>query len=248
MTTNRLFRSRTVLALAAGLLAGQALPAQTRTDRTPPPAGANGQMAGMMGMMESCPMMTAMAQGPDAAIEHRETLGLSAAQVARLEALRAGERKAQGDAMRQMMALHTELNTLAGAEQFDSAAVGGAFERMGAVHTRMGVGMVRAQHDVRAVLTPEQRTRLAAASGKTNGMSGMMSGGMKSDRSKMRGMQHCSMMGGMMGGMMQDDKQSTKPGGTPAKGAARGASREKSSDGKPAPMDHHGHQMPARTP
>lgn len=96
-------------------------------------------------MMHDCPMMRAAAEGPTAALMHRGTLGLTAAQVNRLESI----------------------------EQ-------------------------RARNETLAVLTPEQRGKLAqAGAGTMAGMDRMM-GMMGDSQGGMKGMAECPMMQGMM--------------------------------------------------
>lgn len=155
--------------LAFGFVAVRALSAQ---------AG-----GGMMGMMKDCPMMGAMAQGPEAALRHKDALGLTPQQVQRLEALRntAPDHAAM---MTRMQEIHAQIRAATAGEVFDEAAARAAFDRMGDLHTEMGVAMLRTQHQVRRILTPEQRETLAEQGG---GMMGMM--------------QNCPMMGGMMGRM-----------------------------------------------
>jgi Spy/CpxP family protein refolding chaperone len=162
------------LVLVLGLFAVRVVYAQT--------SGGMGGMMGMHGMMKDCPMMGAMAQGPRAALEHRKELGLSDAQVKRLEALAEQGRPDHARMMQQMRAIHQEIRQATSGDQFNEAAVRAAFDRMGKLHTEMGVAMLRTQHQTRQVLTAEQRARLQELGG---GMMGMM--------------QDCPMMKGMMG-------------------------------------------------
>lgn len=177
------FRAWAAIALVGGLLAAPQLVAQERGAAT---VKDQGMMRDMMAMMGNCPMMGAMMQGPGAALAQRKVLGLTDAQAQRIEALRASEAQAMKQPMDRMTALHQRMEALAAAEQFDEGAVRAEFDRMGALHTEMGVVMVRTMHEVRSVLTPEQRQKLAAGSGGGMGMMGMMG---------------CPMMGGMMGDM-----------------------------------------------
>lgn len=147
----------------------------------------HGGMMGMMSMMQNCPMRGAMQESPAAVLEHREELGLTAAQVTRLETLREGTQQGSMQGMAQMQSLHQEIAEATEGNVFDEAAARAAFDRMGDLHTEMGVAMLRTRHEVRQVLTPEQREKLAAQSGGMMGMHGMM--------------QDCPMM---MGGMMGD--------------------------------------------
>jgi hypothetical protein len=56
----------------------------------------------------------------------------------------------------------------------DERAARTAFERMGRVHTEMGLAMLRASHDASAILTPVQRDSLAAIAKRQMPASGMM--------------------------------------------------------------------------
>ena len=164
----------------------------------------------MMGMMRDCPMMQGMAQGPAAALKHRDSLALSDAQVHKIEAIRTRTDEARSGAMKRMKALHREIAAVAGADRFDEAAVRRAFTQMGTAHTEMGVAMLRARHETRETLTPAQREKLARLGGGMMEMQGMqgMSGMMDMMGGDMGGMmQHCPMMQGMQGmeGMQRPD-------------------------------------------
>jgi Spy/CpxP family protein refolding chaperone len=168
--------------LAAGSIAVRAVAAQGH--------------GGMMSMMKDCPMMGAMTSGPEAALRHDTELGLSAEQVQRLEAIRTGAPD-HGTMMERMQGIHAQMNAIAEGATFDEAAARDAFEQMNALHTEIGVAMLRNRHAVRQVLTPEQSEKLAA----------LAAGGMMGGRHGM--MEDCPMMkGGMMGGhpMMQEGR------------------------------------------
>lgn len=180
------------LALAVVLVAGLATAGILYAQRS----GGMGGMMGMMPMMENCPMMSAMQQSPRAALEHREELGLSEEQVRRLEVLDGVAQQARTRAVEQMQALHSEVAEVTSRDSFDEAAVRAAFERMSGLHTEMGVAMLRTRHQVREVLSAEQREELAELGGGMMGMRGMM-GNMHG-----MGMENCPMMrGSMMEGM-----------------------------------------------
>lgn len=175
-----------VLALVTGFAATRVAHAQT--------AGGMGGMMGMMSMMKDCPMASAMAQCPSAVLGHREELGLTDAQVKQLSALQDGAQKARAQAMEQMRAVHQAIARASEGERFDEAAVRSAFDRMGTLHTEMGMAMLRTRHQVRQLLTPEQRQKLDGMESGMMGMGGMMNG--------KGGMEDCPMMrGGMKGGM-----------------------------------------------
>jgi Spy/CpxP family protein refolding chaperone len=191
------------LMAVAGLTAAGVLYAQNQK-------GDGMEMGGMMSMMEDCPMMGAMAQGPQAALEHRDELGLTDAQVTKLKVLQEGTKQARMQAMEQMKTLHREIRQATEGERFNEAAVRAAFDRMGNLHTEMGVAMLRTRHDVRSVLTPQQREQLAEMGGGMMNMMQMMDGGMMGGMD----MENCPMMkGGMMDGMeMEMDMQDPMPG------------------------------------
>lgn len=132
------------------------------------------KMGGMMSMMQDCPMMGAMQESPSAVLEQREELGLTAAQVTRLEALQKGRQQDPMQGMAQMQALHQEITDAADGNAFDEVAARAALDRMGNLHTEMGVAMLRTRHAVRQVLTPQQRETLSAQSSGMMGMGGMM--------------------------------------------------------------------------
>ncbi|MEW5926081.1 MAG: Spy/CpxP family protein refolding chaperone [Gemmatimonadota bacterium] len=151
-----------------------------------------GMMGEMMSMMQDCPMMKSMQQGPAAALQHEQELGLTADQVQRLEALQKSAHPGHMQMMGQMQAIHQEIAKATEGERFDEAAARTAFGRMGAMHTEMGVAMLRTRHQTQQILTAEQREKLSKLGGGMMGMHGMM-GGMD--------MKDCPMMGGGMNGM-----------------------------------------------
>lgn len=151
-------------------------------------------MMSMMGMMQDCPMMMGMAEGPEAVLRHRESLDLTTDQVTRLETLREEVGETRQAAMERMRPMHDEIAAATG-DTFDEAAVRAAFSRMADLHEDIGVTMLRARHQTSRVLTEDQREALAGLrSGRgmhgTEGMAGM---GM------MQMMKNCPMMRGGMG-------------------------------------------------
>jgi Spy/CpxP family protein refolding chaperone len=195
--------------IGAGTGTGDALAAQE-----PVKDSATGGM-GMVSMMQDCPMMGAMAQGPQAVLRHREELNLTNAQMSKLEAIRDSTKPIRAETMERMRSLHEQLRKATEGERFDEATVRTAFDRMGDLHTRIAVAMLRTRHEARQILTPEQREKLAGLGGGTMGMHRMM--GMMSGM----GMEDCPMMqGGMMGGRMdrmpmQDSGAKPPRGGPP---------------------------------
>lgn len=234
----RLLKLQALLALGGGLLATGALPAQERAggqtrDRDTTRHGAMHQgMMGMMSTMGDCPMMSAMMQGPDAALRQRRELGLTDAQVVRLEALRTSRQEAAAQAMERMAALHKELRALIGGEQFDEPAARGVFDRMAALHTQRGLAMLRTRQEVGAVLTPDQRKTLSERAGDMKGLMGtehLMGQGMSS----MMGMMSCPMM----------MPPPTKNGASDRSAASQRKGGQ--APAAPARPDHHGHTPPA---
>ena len=148
-------------------------------------------------MMENCPMMGAMARGPEAALRHQEELGLTNEQVQDLETLAERNGPARSAVMQQMRALHAEIDDASSGEIFDEAAVRRAFDRMGRIHGEMGVAMLRMGREVREILTPAQQETFGELAGQMNGMMGMMMNGMG-------GMGDSEGMAGMEGMMMED--------------------------------------------
>ena len=61
-----------------------------------------------------------------------------------------------------MLVLHGHLMALAQQPTLDEGAARAALDRMGRVHAGMGLAMLRAAHEVSAVLTTVQRDSLAA--------------------------------------------------------------------------------------
>lgn len=202
----------TGLMLAALVGAAGVLHAQGR-DTT----GRDVGMPEMMAMMEMCPMMAGMADGPEAALRHPEKLGLSDAQRRRLEDLRAKTRDARSAAMQLMRTAGRELHAAITREAVDSAAVRSAFRKMADAHAQVVLTVLAARRDTRDALSAEQRAKLAelAPRGRMEGMMGMMdtmsmmsSGGMRMMGDSAMGgrmdmmrvmMEHCPMMGGTMG-------------------------------------------------
>jgi hypothetical protein len=151
----------------------------------------------------SCPMMAARAEGPKAALDARQMLGLSAEQVARLEQVHARQHEAHQATMPRMQALHGEIAGLRDAASFDESAVRAATERGGQMHAAMMLADLRAQHETRAVLTQEQRDHLARHAAH-HGQGGHRHGGAEGHDGAAAGHgaggMQCSMMGGDHGG------------------------------------------------
>lgn len=186
---HRLIGGVSLSIVAATLLFGGPLYAQQQR------GGTQDDMMGMMtSMMQSCPMMTSMDEGPQAALELREELDLTEEQVQRLEALRDEAGEARSTAMERMHVAHEEIAEAAQAEPFDEQALRASYQRLGEAHADMGVVAARTARGVRNILTDEQLERLREAG---PGMHGMMPG-------MMQMMRACPMMQGMMGGADMD--------------------------------------------
>lgn len=157
-------RMRTALRSAALLLAATTLPAQQPAPKRMPPASM---------MMEPCPMMGAMARSPAAVLHNRDRLHLSPAQVTRLEGMVRDMDGMHARAMDSMKVIHAQIATIATMTSFDEPRVRTALDRMGRLHTQMGVEMLRAQYTVGSLLTAPQRDTLEALARRHASMPGM---------------------------------------------------------------------------
>lgn len=150
----RSMTARLTLAGLGLLLAGTPLLAQK-----PVPPG-NRPMSGMP--MMDCPMMSAMMHGPGAALQSAAALKLTPDQRTKLEAAKRQLDALSAPSMDSMRLIHTQLMALAQQPTLDERAARTAFDRMGRVHTEMGLAMLRASHETNGILTPVQRDSLAA--------------------------------------------------------------------------------------
>jgi len=140
-----------------------------------PAASGRQPMRPMAGMpMMDCPMMSAMMLGPAAALQSATALKLSADQRTRLEAAKRQLDALSAPSMDSMRLIHAQLLALAQQPTLDEHAARAAFDRMGRVHTGMGLAMLRASHDVNGILTPVQRDSLAAIAKRQMSMPGAM--------------------------------------------------------------------------
>ena len=158
-------RSTTQLILAGAclLLIGAPLAAQQPSPSAPPHGPGQHEMSHPSNMpMTDCPMMSAMMHGPAAALRAGGALGLSSAQHSRLEAQQRQVDAATKRGMDSMQVIHAELVAVAQRPELDERAAREAFDRMGGVHTEMGLAMLRASRETSAILTPLQRDSLAA--------------------------------------------------------------------------------------
>jgi len=139
-------------------LATPALAQEPRHDQHEHDQRKSSHMEQMERMM--APMMSAMAFAPDHLLSRKDSIGLSAQQIARLTALRDAAKTphdaAAADAKTHMTAMADGMRAAAP----DTAAIKGHFE---AAHAAMGKAhwaMLSAATQARAVLTDEQRGRV----------------------------------------------------------------------------------------
>jgi len=149
-----------VPALTLGLLlpATRRAAAQEHEDRTMgsamPGAALTGGCPGMMHAPPGAP-------GPAMLIRQRERLGLTDAEVQRLEQIAAATRQAMRRYMADLMRAHADLLEATGGDiQLEAARA--ALDRMARLHTEIAMAQLRAARDARQVLSPEQRARLEA--------------------------------------------------------------------------------------
>jgi Spy/CpxP family protein refolding chaperone len=154
-----LMRTRLTFAGICLVLAGTPLVAQQPRPSAPGPGGRRA-MAGMP--MMDCPMLPMMMNGPTAALRAGSALGISAEQRTRIEAIQRQLDAASKPSLDSMQVIHAQLMVLAQQPTFDERGARAAFDRMGPVHTAMGLAMLRAAYDVSAILTPAQRDSISA--------------------------------------------------------------------------------------
>jgi Spy/CpxP family protein refolding chaperone len=135
------------------------------------------------GIMQHCMMMSGAS--PAALLQHRESLGLSATQVTRLETLNARTHGSVMPHMQPATQAHTAAAEMLRADRPDFAAYEARIREAADHMVRTHVEMARVAVEARQVLTPEQRTRLDT-----------MRDGMMRDM-------HQRMMQGGQGGMME---------------------------------------------
>jgi Spy/CpxP family protein refolding chaperone len=112
--------------------------------------------------MMDCPMMSAMMHGPAAALRSGSALELTAGQRTQLDAVQRRLDAVRSPSMDSMRVLHAELMALSKQPKLDEGATRSAFDRMGRMHTEMGLAMLRASQNVSGILTSAQRDSLAA--------------------------------------------------------------------------------------
>lgn len=143
-----------------------------------------------------------VAQGPraggspaDALLRQRTQLALTADQVSRLEALAQSQRAARtaspGDALRLRADL---MDAMAGDGNVE--ATRSALDKLSAARNERLIAGMRAQQEVRAVLTPEQRAKVEAARGMRTRLA--MQGGARRGPGEARGARGPQGRGGMV--------------------------------------------------
>lgn len=177
---------KAVLMALAALLVG--MPALAQQHNHPAQRGDHAQRPGMM---EHCPMMGGVS--PAMLLGHADALNLSADQVQRLEALRD---QAAGPAhMHGAMAAHRQAAELLQAERPDLAAYEAKLREAADHMVQNHTTMARTAVEARAILTPEQRTKLASLDHAAMGHSGGHGQGAMHGAGH-AGMMNCPMMGG----------------------------------------------------
>lgn len=156
-------RIRAALRSAALLLVATTLPAQQPAPRRMPPSP----------MMAQCPMMGAMERSAAAVLQNRDRLHLAPAQVTHLEGMVREMDSMHARMMDSMMVVHQQLSTIATMTNFDEPRVRTALDRMGRLHTQMGIEMLRAQYTVGSILTAPQRDTLDALARRHVSMPGL---------------------------------------------------------------------------
>ena len=158
-------RTTTQLRLAAAclLLIGAPLAAQQPGPSAPTPHAGRHAMSHPGGMpMMDCPMMSAMMRGPAAALGAESSLTLTPDQRTRLRTAQRRFDTVRAPGMDSMRVIHAQLMALTTQPSLDERAARAVFERMGRVHTEMGLAMLRASRETWDILTVPQRDSLAA--------------------------------------------------------------------------------------
>jgi Spy/CpxP family protein refolding chaperone len=138
------------------------------TMRAPMRMGEGGGMMGGMDMMDhmremggmSGPLLRGMLLTPANLLMHKEVLGLTEEQVAKLTALRDAAKTSHDAAASDARTHGHELATLMGTTAPDTAQLKTHFEAMQAATTRAEWAMIVAAAQARAVLTETQRARV----------------------------------------------------------------------------------------
>lgn len=157
---------RVFLALALTGLTGLAAASASGQEGHPRPPHSGGMSEGMGGMMGG--MM--MGGGPEAerpwislALQNRDQLGLTADQVAQLEALRGEFQKEAIRRQADIRVAETELAELLRADPVDLTKVEAKLRQIETLRADLRLSRIRALEKGKALLTPEQWKKLMAA-------------------------------------------------------------------------------------
>lgn len=163
-----------------------------------------------------------MAQGPraggspaEALLRQRTQLALTAEQVTKLEALAQSQRAARTTSPGQALRLRADLmDAMAGDGNVQAARA--ALDKLSAAQNDRLIAGMRAQQDVRAVLTPEQRAKVEATRGARNRFA-MQAGGRRGPGA-VRGVRAPQGRGGMV---QPNRAPGMNRGGVPGRGPMR---------------------------
>jgi Spy/CpxP family protein refolding chaperone len=187
--TKRVF---VVLAVLVFLGGGLTLVAAAHETREAERAASDGMMGSRMGMMGRDPMMSHMAgmgmrsghgsaEGPwlSMALHHRERLSLSPDQTKTLESLRSEFEKKAIRQSAEIRVAEVELADLLRTEPVDMTKVEAALGRIEGLRTELRLTRIKTMEQGKAVLTPEQRKKLASLGSHhwPHADAGMMGGG-----------------------------------------------------------------------
>jgi len=163
-----------------------------------------------------------VAQGPragglpaDALLRQRTQLALNADQITKLESLAQAQRAARTASPGQALRLRADLmDAMAGDGNLTAARA--ALDKLSAAQNERRIAGLRAQQEVRAVLTPEQRTKLDATRGARTRFA--MQGGGRRGPGAARGARGPQGRGGMV---QPDQSPRGNRGGMPGRRPAR---------------------------
>ncbi len=181
---------------------GAAAPASAQDGQSRPHSG--GMPGGMGGMMGGGP--TAERPWISLALQQRDQLALTAEQVTRLEALRAEFQKEAIQRSTDLEAAETELQELLAADPADLGKVEAKLRQIEAIRTDLRFRRIKTLEEGKALLTPEQRKKLASLGPRASAGpgQGMIAGhGME----EMQRFMHSERMPQAMAGMMAMARQ-----------------------------------------
>lgn len=202
-------RAMMTTALIALLAAG---PAGAQEHHDPQQAGQQPGHTGQMGMQGVMGMMGSMGMhgGPDMVLRMAKPLGLTDAQVERLQGIRDAAREAMQQHMQQAMQAGKAAGELLGGASPDLDAYQARLREAADHGVLADVAMARATVQVRQILTPEQRGMLETG---MRMMQHMMQGGsgMMTQGAMQQGTMQCMMMDMMRSGGMGSVTPDTTP-------------------------------------